>query len=141
MPPPPKAAHPDAGSESAERVPAPPSVGVDIVEIERVAGVIARWQERFLHRVYTEAERRYCRNQVPELAARFAGKEAIAKALGTGIRGLAWRDMEILPDRLGKPLVTLHNRARQRAATLGLTHFAISLSHSREYAVAMVVAT
>src|SRR5213592_3188089 len=80
------------------------SVGVDIIEIHRVAAVIERWQEKFLHRVYTEAELRYCRGRVPELAARFAGKEAITKALGTGIRGLAWREMEILPDPLGKPL-------------------------------------
>lgn len=117
------------------------SVGVDIVEIERVAEVIARWQEKFLQRVYTEAELRYCRGRIPELAARFAGKEAISKALGTGIRGLAWREMEILPDPLGKPLVTLHARARARAEAIGLTHFAISLSHSRDFAVAMVVAT
>ena len=117
------------------------SVGVDIVEIERVAAVIARWQGRFLERVYTEAERRYCRGRIAELAARFAGKEAITKALGTGIVGLAWREMEILPDPRGKPLVTLHGRAARRAADIGLTHFAISLSHSREYAVAMVVAT
>jgi holo-[acyl-carrier protein] synthase len=116
------------------------SVGVDVVEIDRVAAVVARWQEKFLNRVYTEAELRYCRGRMPELAARFAGKEAIAKALGTGIRGLAWRDMEILPDPLGKPLVTLHGRALARAQAISLREFAISLSHSRDYAVAMVVA-
>jgi len=117
------------------------SVGVDIIEIHRVAAVIERWQEKFLHRVYTDAELRYCRDRIPELAARFAGKEAITKALGTGIRGLAWREMEILPDPLGKPLVTLHGRASARAAAIGLSHFAISLSHAHDYAVAMVVAT
>jgi holo-[acyl-carrier protein] synthase len=117
------------------------SVGVDIVEIERVAAVVRRWNEKFLDRVFTEAENRYCRGRIPELAARFAGKEAISKALGTGIRGLAWREMEILPDARGKPLVLLHGGARARAEALGLSHFAISLSHSREYAVAMVVAT
>ena len=117
------------------------SVGVDIVEIDRVAAVIDRWGDKFLQRVYTTAELRYCRGRVPELAARFAGKEAITKALGTGIRGLAWREMEILPDPLGKPLVTLHGRAQARAVHIGLAHFAISLSHSREFAVAMVVAT
>jgi holo-[acyl-carrier protein] synthase len=119
----------------------PPSVGVDIVEIERVSGVIERWGDKFLSRVYTDAELRYCRGRVSELAARFAAKEAITKALGTGIRGLAWREMEVLPDRLGKPLVTLHGRALARAAAIGLSHFAVSLSHSRDYAVAMVVAT
>jgi holo-[acyl-carrier protein] synthase len=118
----------------------PVSVGVDIVEIERVAGVIARWGERFLQRVYTETELAYCRGRIPELAARFAGKEAVTKALGTGIRGLAWREIEILADPLGKPLVRLHGRARARAAAIGLSHFAVSLSHSRDFAVAMVVA-
>jgi holo-[acyl-carrier protein] synthase len=117
------------------------SVGVDIIEIDRVEAVIRRWQEKFLHRVYTESELRYCRGRIPELAARFAAKEAISKALGTGIRGLFWREMEILPDPLGKPLVTLHGRAKARAEAIGLTHFAISLSHAREFAVAMVVAT
>ncbi len=119
----------------------PTSVGVDIIEIERIAAVVQRWQHRFLDRVFTEADLHYCRGRIPELAARFAGKEAISKALGTGIRGLAWRDMEILPDPLGKPLVTLHGRARLRAQTIGLQQFAVSLSHSREYAVAMVVAS
>lgn len=117
------------------------STGVDIIEIERIAATIARWQDRFLRRVYTEAEVRYCRGRVAELAVRFAGKEAISKALGTGLRGVGWREMEIVPDALGKPLVVLHGRARERAALLGLTHFAISLSHSQAYAVAMVVAT
>jgi holo-[acyl-carrier protein] synthase len=117
------------------------SVGVDVVEIERIVAVISRWQDRFLERVYTVNELRYCRGRAPELAARFAGKEAIAKALGTGIRGLAWRDMEILPDLLGKPEVALHDRALARASAIGLHQFAISLSHSRDYAVAMVVAT
>lgn len=117
------------------------SVGVDVIEIARVAEVIDRWQEKFLQRVFTEAELRYCRGRIAELAARFAAKEAISKALGTGIRGLAWRDMEIVPDPLGKPLVRLHERALKRAHAIGLSEFAISLSHSREYAVAMVVAT
>ncbi len=115
-------------------------VGVDIVEIERVAAVVARWGRRFLERVYTAAELAYCRDRTPELAARFAGKEAISKALGTGIRGLAWRDLEILADPLGKPIVRLHGRAGKRALAIGLSQFAISLSHSRDFAVAMVVA-
>jgi holo-[acyl-carrier protein] synthase len=117
------------------------SVGVDIIEVERVAGVIERWGEKFLGRVYTPAELVYCRGRAPELAVRFAGKEAIAKALGPGIRGLAWSEMEILPNAAGRPNVYLHGRAAARACALGLHHFAISLSHSRQYAVAMVVAT
>ena len=114
------------------------SVGVDIIEIERIERAIARWDGRFLQRVYTESELALCKGRVPELAVRFAGKEAISKALGTGLFGVSWREMEILADLRGKPLVYLHERAAQRAATLGLTEFAISLSHSRDYAVAFV---
>ncbi len=117
------------------------SVGVDAVEISRVAALLERYGERFLRRVYTEPEVAYCRGRVPELAARFAGKEAISKALGTGIRGIVWREMEILPDRRGKPLVFLHGRAASRAAELGLSEFAVSLTHSKELAIAFVVAS
>jgi len=126
----------------AERV-TPLSVGVDIIEIERIKQVLQRHGERFLRRVYTEAEIAYCRGRVPQLAARFAAKEAASKALGTGIVGLGgifWREVEVLPDARGKPLVHLHGRAQDRAQSLGLNEFAISLSHSQEYAVAFVVA-
>jgi holo-[acyl-carrier protein] synthase len=124
-----------------ENLAQPYSVGVDIIEIERVARVYQQHGERFLSRVYTPSEVRYCRGRVPELAARFGAKEAISKALGTGIRGIIWREMEILPDRRGKPHVFLHGSAQRRAEQLGLTHFAVSLSHSRDFAVAFVVAS
>ena len=116
------------------------SVGVDIVEIERVRHAIARWDTRFLSRIYTHAELTLCRGRVPELAARFAGKEAISKALGTGLTGISWREMEVLADAWGKPLVRLHGLAADRAAQLGLGEFAISLSHSQDHALAFVVA-
>lgn len=119
----------------------PPSVGVDIVEIARVGSVLRKHDRRFLARVYTAGEIGHCRGRVSELAARFAGKEAVLKALGTGLRGVGWREVEILPDRRGKPHVYLHGRAQERARLLGLVHFAISLSHSRDFAVAFVVAT
>ena len=96
--------------------------------------------ERFLGRVYTPAELALCRGRAPELAARFAAKEAISKALGTGLRGIGWREMEVLSDERGKPLVYLHGRAKARADFLGLSDFAISLSHSQVYALAFVVA-
>ena len=120
---------------------APNSVGIDAIEIARIRTALERHPERFLRRVYTPAEAAYCRGRVPELAARFAAKEAISKALGTGLRGIVWREMEILPDRRGKPLVYLHGRARRRAEELGLTHFAVSLTHARELALAFVVAS
>jgi holo-[acyl-carrier protein] synthase len=118
------------------------SAGVDIIEIARVRRAIARWGERFLTKVYTPAEVAFCRGRVPELAVRFAAKEAVSKALGTGIigpGGIPWREIEILPDRRGKPLVYLHGEAKQRAEELGFGELAISLSHAREFAVAFVV--
>ncbi|MEE8470375.1 MAG: holo-ACP synthase [Dehalococcoidia bacterium] len=114
-------------------------VGVDIIEISRIQGAIDRWGQRFLKRIYTKAELDFCRNRAPELAVRFAGKEAVMKALGTGRRGVSWRDIEILPNRRNAPLVFLHGRARSRARKLGMKDVSISLSHSREYAVASVV--
>jgi len=120
------------------------SVGVDIVAIERLGRAIERWGQRFLDRVYTPREQAFCRGRAPELAARFAAKEAISKALGTGIigrEGVNWQDMEVLPDRRGKPLVYLHGRALRRAEEVGLTQWAISLSHEREVAIAFVVAS
>nr|MBC7244691.1 holo-ACP synthase [Chloroflexota bacterium] len=116
------------------------SVGVDIVEIERIQRAITRWQGRFLTRIYTPAELALCRGRVPELAVRFAAKEAISKALGTGLSGVLWCEMEVLADARGKPLVRLHGRAAARADELGLREFAISLSHSCDYAIAFVVA-
>jgi holo-[acyl-carrier protein] synthase len=121
--------------------PLPLAVGVDLVEISRVGQVFARWGDRFLHHVYTPAEIARCRNRVPELAVRFAAKEAISKALGVGIwgrAGIRWKDAEVLSDLLGKPEVHLYGRAAERAAQLGLNHWAISLSHSQDNAIAMV---
>ncbi len=117
------------------------SVGVDIVAIARIARAVERWGERFLTKVYTPTELAYCRGRIPELAARFAAKEAISKALGTGIRGIAWNEMEILVDRRGKPLVNLYGRAQRRGQDLGLRHWAISLTHSDNDALAFVVAS
>ncbi len=113
--------------------------GVDIIEIERIEQAIVRWGARFLGRIYTESELRLCQERPPSLAVRFAGKEAVMKALGTGVKGVGWREIEILPDPLGKPLVYLYGKAQQRAESLGLDGLDISLSHSREYAVAFVV--
>lgn len=114
--------------------------GVDLIEIERIRSAVERWGDRFVQRVWTEREIAFCRGRYAELAARFAGKEATSKALGTGIVGIIWRNIEILPDKRGKPLVFLHEAARERAAMLGLNTWAISLTHSRTMACAMVVA-
>ena len=114
--------------------------GVDLIEIERIRTALDRWGDRFLKRVWTEREIAYCRGRNAELATRFAGKEATSKALGTGMGDIVWLDIEILPDGRGKPLVFLHGAAKERAARLGLNTWAISLTHSRDMACAMVVA-
>ena len=115
------------------------AVGIDMIEIDRVRAVLARHPERFLRRVFTPAEVAFCRGRVPELAARFAAKEAVMKALGTGARSVAWRDIEVLPDRRGKPLVYLHGNATKRAERIGLSAIDISLSHLESFAIASVV--
>jgi holo-[acyl-carrier protein] synthase len=115
------------------------AVGIDMIEIERVRRVLARHPKRFLARVYTAREVAFCRGRVSELAARFAAKEAVMKALGTGVRGVAWREIEVLPNPRGKPLVTLHGNAAKRGERIGLHHVDVSLSHTRAYAIACVV--
>jgi len=115
------------------------AVGIDVIEIDRVEDVIRRHGDRFLERIYTPAEIAHCRGRVSELAARFAAKEAVMKALGTGIRGVGWRDIEVLPNRRGKPLVFLYGRGAARARTIELRGLEVSLTHSKEYAIASVV--
>ena len=117
------------------------AVGTDIIEIARIKRSLDDFGERFLKRVYTEPERNWYRDRVNELAARFAAKEATSKALGTGIIGIRWQEMEVLPNRRGKPVLILHGRAAERARQLGLTDFSVSLTHSRTDAMAFVVAT
>jgi holo-[acyl-carrier protein] synthase len=119
--------------------------GVDLIEIARVQRALDRHGERFLERVFTPAEIAYARRRPAELAARFAAKEAVSKALGVGMRmmargGIRWHEAEIMGDHRGKPLVRLHGRAAARAAELGLTEWSVSLSHTAEHAIAFVVA-
>lgn len=118
--------------------------GIDLVHCPRIARLWQQHAERFLRRVYTPAEQAYCRDckdQVIRLSGRFAVKEAVMKALGTGWRGgIEWTDIETLPDPLGKPLVALTGRTAQLAATLGIAQVLVSISHSGEYAVASALA-
>lgn len=115
------------------------AVGIDVVVISRVGKVLQKHPERFLRRVFTPEEAAVCRGRVHELAARFAAKEAVMKALGTGARGLAWREIEILPDRRGKPLVYLYGLAKQRGDAIGLHGVDVSLTHEGDLAIAAVV--
>lgn len=117
-------------------------IGTDIIEIERVKKAIAR--EAFRARVFTEAERAYCAARgagaAASFAARFAGKEAVLKSLGTGLRGGTLQDVEITNDALGAPHVTLHGAFLAMAEEKGIRRMHITLSHAREYATAVCIA-
>jgi len=114
-------------------------LGVDIIEIERIAAAIDRWGDRFLNRIYTREEIAFSKGRIPQLAGRFAAKESVMKALGTGLRGVSWREIEITRKKGFPPEIQLHNRALVRSQVLNLKRIALSISHSRDYAVAMVV--
>jgi holo-[acyl-carrier protein] synthase len=115
--------------------------GVDIIEIARIQAALDRHGERFLKRVFTEAEVFECQGRAEALAVRFAAKEAASKALGTGIGPIRWREVETLHKWSGEPYLVLHDNAEKIADELGLAVWAVSLSHSRENAIAVVVAT
>jgi holo-[acyl-carrier protein] synthase len=114
--------------------------GVDLLEIERLQKALERHGERFLARIYTTAERELCEGNVASLAARFAAKEAVSKALGTGLGVIAWTEIEVLRAESGAPTLRLHGKASALADELGLKHWSISLSHTAELALAQVVA-
>jgi len=119
-------------------------IGIDVVEVDRIADAIERHGEPFLARIFTPGERAYCEAQKrPALhfAARFAAKEAIAKAFGTGIgKDLGWLDMEIVRRPSGEPAVELTGTGKAHAATVGIAEVKISLTHARDYAAANAVA-
>ncbi|HTB97223.1 MAG TPA: holo-ACP synthase [Terracidiphilus sp.] len=116
--------------------------GIDLVEINRIQQSLERFGQRFLNRVYTEAEQAYClrkRKAAESLAARFAAKEAGAKALGTGIsRGVNWLEIEVVREPGGRPSLRFHGRAAQIAAQLGVARAALSLTHTGDLAMASV---
>lgn len=116
-----------------------PFTGVDIIEIHRVQEAVTRWQDAFLRRIYSDAELEYCGRMYGSLAARFAAKEAVVKTLGAGARGLSFREIEVLPGENGAPYVKLHGNTLKQAEQLGLTEVSISMSHCKEYAIALSV--
>jgi holo-[acyl-carrier protein] synthase len=117
--------------------------GIDIVEVPRIGQSIERFGERFLKRIFTPAEIRYCQakaNFVERFAARFAAKEAGMKAIGTGMRGgVSWQDFEVGREPGGRPTMLLHGKAAQVAAGLGMRRAHLSVSHTEEHAVAYVI--
>ena len=116
-------------------------IGIDIIEIDRIKEAVEKYGPSFLEKVYTEKEIKYCRHRkalrYPELAVRFAAKEAYAKAIGTGIKGFGrdnngifWKDIEVVNNSSGKPFLSIRGKISKKAQ--------VSLSHSRDYAVASV---
>jgi holo-[acyl-carrier protein] synthase len=116
------------------------ATGVDLIEIARIEEVIARHGKHYLERVYTPAELEYCGKRAESLAGRFAAKEAVAKALGSGIGAVTWKEIEVLGDEQNAPTLTLHGMAEQKAKELGLAIWSVSISHSQSHSVAFVVA-
>lgn len=126
----------DAGTHAAVI----PEIGIDIVRVERIANVLRRHPERFELRVLTPAERGYVRGRAETMAGRWAAKEAVSKVLGLGVRGIGWQEIEIERLPTGQPSVRLHDRAAARATQLGMQHIALSITHEREFAVAVAYA-
>ena len=116
------------------------AVGIDIIEVERVRKVYEHHGERFLKRVFTEMEVRQCRGKATRLAGRFAAKEAISKALGTGLHGVSWSEMEVVQLRSGRPTVTLRGNAKRRAQFLGISAFDVSIADLKDFSIAIAVA-
>lgn len=116
--------------------------GVDIIELDRFSRILKAGGQSFLYRIYTEPERAYCANRLPQLAVRFAAKEAISKALGTGIGGgIHWGEIEIVSDQYGCPFVFLYGGAAEKAEQIGVSTWAVSLSHSPHFAIAFAMAS
>ncbi len=117
--------------------------GIDLVECDRLKQAVDRHGEHFLRRVFTAGELAYCRGrkrEIEHLAGRFAAKEAVLKALGTGwVSGISWTDVEVCNDAAGRPHVNLSGRCRELAETLGVDEILISISHTNAMAMASVI--
>ncbi|MES2981417.1 MAG: holo-ACP synthase [Verrucomicrobiota bacterium] len=119
-------------------------IGIDVVEVDRIEDAISRQGESFLRKLFTEGERHYCDKQKRpgmHYAARFAAKEAVSKALGTGIGGKAgWLEMEVVRGESGAPTMLFHGNASEFLTAQGIAEVQVSLSHARDYAAANAVA-
>lgn len=116
------------------------ATGVDLIEIARIEEVMARHGKHYLERIFTAAELEYCGKRAESLAGRWAAKEAVVKALGTGIGDVTWKEIEILGDEQNAPRLILRGVAETKAKELGLTNWSVSISHSLSHSVAFVVA-
>ena len=118
-------------------------IGTDICQIDRVKSVYKRYGKRFLERILTENELKYVtsnkKNLIGRLAGRFAAKEATSKVLGTGLKGVYFKEIEIIRESSGAPKITLHKRAKSKASKLNLSNFEVSISHEKGFAIAIVI--
>ena len=124
-------------TELAAPPPGAQEVGIDIIKVDRIRKAIAKHGRRFAGRVLTDHEDAYVRDRPENFAGRWAAKEAVSKVLGLGVRGVGWREIEIIRLPTGAPMVRLHDRALRRANQLGMERVAVSISHEHEYAVAI----
>jgi holo-[acyl-carrier protein] synthase len=115
------------------------STGVDLIEIERIERSLTRFGDKMRDRLFTPQEQAYCAGKMTSLAGRYAIKEAVGKALGTGIGDVRWTDIEVVNDARGKPELILHNHAKDLAAELGLHQWSISISHTGTHAIGFAV--
>jgi len=117
--------------------------GIDLVKIERLEIIIKKWGDNFTSRVFTLLEREYCEkkkgNKYQSYAGRFAAKEALLKALGLGLRGANWKEIEIKNDELGQPIINASGKLKNIASAKGVSKYFITISHTKEYAIAQVI--
>lgn len=117
--------------------------GIDLVKIERIEKIIKKWGDNFIFRIFNSLEREYCEkkkgNKYQSYAGKFAAKEALLKALGLGLREVNWKEIEIKNDELGQPIIGTSGKLKKIASTKGVSKYFISISHTKEYAVAQVI--
>ena len=117
--------------------------GIDLVKIERIEKIIKRWGNNFNSRIFTPLERDYCEkkkdNKFQSYAGKFAAKEALLKALGLGLRGGNWKEIEIRNNELGQPIIDTSGKLKNIALTKGVKKYFITISHTKEYAIAQVI--
>jgi len=117
--------------------------GIDLVKIERLEKIIKKWGDNFIFRIFTSLEKEYCEkkkgNKYQSYAGKFAAKEALLKALGLGLRKANWKDIEIKNDKLGQPIIETSGKLKNIASAKGISKYFISISHTKEYAIAQVI--
>jgi holo-[acyl-carrier protein] synthase len=117
--------------------------GIDLVKIERIEKIIKKWGNNFILRIFTSSEKEYCEkkkgNKYQSYAGKFAAKEALLKALGLGLREANWKEIEIKNDKLGQPIINTSGKLKNISSIKGVRKYFISISHTKEYAIAQVV--